>query len=190
MLARICRTADKDFGTLVGKEQKPNSTTFAFKPSLRSEQRRAAGADEPELPPTVASPLPEPALNPEIDLPDIQPDLSAAAARSDRRPRDRKPKRPPSAAADEDELSDSGMTERAKSVPMVTSAKTTGTASPLDEEGRKGAWAQDEDELLVRLVDELGAKKWSLVASRMPGRIGKQVDARPISHLPSPISHL
>lgn len=42
-------------------------------------------------------------------------------------------------------------------------------------EGRKGAWDAEEDTMLINLVSELGAKRWSLIAARMPGRIGKQV---------------
>jgi len=44
-------------------------------------------------------------------------------------------------------------------------------------EGRKGAWDVEEDAMLISLVQELGAKRWSLIAARMPGRIGKQVRA-------------
>ena len=44
-----------------------------------------------------------------------------------------------------------------------------------DVEGRKGAWDPEEDQMLIALVEELGAKRWSLIAARMPGRIGKQV---------------
>lgn len=39
----------------------------------------------------------------------------------------------------------------------------------------KGAWNSGEDELLVELVALYGAKKWSVIANKMPGRIGKQV---------------
>ena len=39
----------------------------------------------------------------------------------------------------------------------------------------KGAWGSEEDTLLVELVNEIGAKKWSQIAQRMPGRVGKQV---------------
>ena len=46
----------------------------------------------------------------------------------------------------------------------------------------KGAWAQEEDDLLMELVQQLGPKKWSAIAARMPGRIGKQVRASPAAH--------
>ena len=46
----------------------------------------------------------------------------------------------------------------------------------------KGPWSTAEDEQLSLLVEEYGPKRWSLIASKLPGRIGKQ--ARP-SSLPS-----
>ncbi|KOO33812.1 myb-related protein a isoform 2, partial [Chrysochromulina tobinii] len=50
-------------------------------------------------------------------------------------------------------------------------------------EGRKGAWDVEEDAMLISLVQELGAKRWSLIAARMPGRIGKQCRERWHNHL-------
>jgi myb proto-oncogene protein len=41
----------------------------------------------------------------------------------------------------------------------------------------KGPWAEQEDKLLRALVAEFGAKRWSSIAAKLPGRIGKQ--ARP-----------
>jgi hypothetical protein len=35
-----------------------------------------------------------------------------------------------------------------------------------------------EDEAVVRLVAECGVKKWSHIASHLPGRIGKQCRER------------
>ena len=52
----------------------------------------------------------------------------------------------------------------------------------------KGAWSPDEDELLVELVGQIGAKKWSQIAARMPGRIGKQCRERWHNHLNPSIS--
>ena len=62
---------------------------------------------------------------------------------------------------------------------MVAASSTeTLLADELPEAGLiKGAWSSDEDTLLIDLVEEIGAKKWSLIAARMPGRIGKQVGA-------------
>ena len=52
----------------------------------------------------------------------------------------------------------------------------------------KGAWSADEDQLLMDLVNEVGAKKWSVIAARMPGRIGKQCRERWHNHLNPSIS--
>jgi len=63
--------------------------------------------------------------------------------------------------------------------------------SPLDDilsngSGRsrvKGPWSKEEDDLLANLVAEYGAKKWSIIAEKIPGRIGKQCRERWLNHL-------
>lgn len=40
-----------------------------------------------------------------------------------------------------------------------------------------------EDEKVVHLVEKLGPKKWSVIASHLPGRIGKQCRERWHNHL-------
>ncbi|GMH50904.1 hypothetical protein TrRE_jg7739, partial [Triparma retinervis] len=47
----------------------------------------------------------------------------------------------------------------------------------------KGPWTEEEDRKVVDLVGRLGAKKWSLIASHLPGRIGKQCRERWHNHL-------
>jgi len=47
----------------------------------------------------------------------------------------------------------------------------------------KGPWASAEDEQLMVLVREYGPKRWSMIASQMPGRIGKQCRERWHNHL-------
>ncbi|KAH7691799.1 Myb domain-containing protein [Dioscorea alata] len=47
----------------------------------------------------------------------------------------------------------------------------------------KGAWAKEEDDCIIKLVDKYGPKKWSLIAQSMPGRIGKQCRERWHNHL-------
>lgn len=47
----------------------------------------------------------------------------------------------------------------------------------------KGPWTREEDELLAKLVKEFGPKKWSVIASHVPGRIGKQCRERWLNHL-------
>lgn len=39
-------------------------------------------------------------------------------------------------------------------------------------------WVMQEDEKIIELVTRLGAKRWSLIAKDLPGRIGKQCRER------------
>ncbi|XP_035831554.1 myb-like protein A isoform X2 [Helianthus annuus] len=51
----------------------------------------------------------------------------------------------------------------------------------------KGPWTKEEDEELIQLVQQLGPQKWSTIAQRLPGRIGKQCRERWHNHLnPAP----
>jgi hypothetical protein len=47
----------------------------------------------------------------------------------------------------------------------------------------KGPWTDDEDRKVVELVEKYGAKKWSVIAQHLPGRIGKQCRERWHNHL-------
>jgi len=47
----------------------------------------------------------------------------------------------------------------------------------------KGPWTQEEDQKVMELVEIYGAKKWSLIAQHLPGRIGKQCRERWHNHL-------
>ena len=47
----------------------------------------------------------------------------------------------------------------------------------------KGPWTEAEDRLVVELVENHGAKQWSLIAQNLPGRIGKQCRERWHNHL-------
>ena len=47
----------------------------------------------------------------------------------------------------------------------------------------KGPWTDEEDRKVVDLVAKFGAKKWSLIAQHLPGRIGKQCRERWHNHL-------
>lgn len=47
----------------------------------------------------------------------------------------------------------------------------------------KGPWTQLEDQILKQMVESSGAKNWSVVASHLPGRIGKQCRERWHNHL-------
>lgn len=52
----------------------------------------------------------------------------------------------------------------------------------------KGPWTAEEDKKVMELVKQYGAKKWSLIASNLPGRIGKQCRERWHNHLNPDIS--
>ncbi|CAM9253263.1 unnamed protein product, partial [Phaeothamnion confervicola] len=76
--------------------------------------------------------------------------------------------------------------------PMVADHLTCFGASPHDCQQRwvlvqdmavKGPWAAEEDDLLRRLVDLHGSKKWSQIAQELPGRSGKQCRERWLNHL-------
>lgn len=47
----------------------------------------------------------------------------------------------------------------------------------------KGSWTPEEDQRIIELVAKYGAKKWSLIASELQGRIGKQCRERWHNHL-------
>jgi hypothetical protein len=52
----------------------------------------------------------------------------------------------------------------------------------------KGPWTDDEDTSVIELVGKYGAKKWSLISSHLPGRVGKQCRERWHNHLNPAIS--
>ncbi|XP_044744891.1 transcriptional activator Myb isoform X2 [Coccinella septempunctata] len=47
----------------------------------------------------------------------------------------------------------------------------------------KGPWTKEEDELVIKLVNKYGAKKWTTIARSLNGRIGKQCRERWHNHL-------
>ncbi|PWA86424.1 Homeodomain-like protein [Artemisia annua] len=53
----------------------------------------------------------------------------------------------------------------------------------LNPELVKGPWSKEEDDIIIRLVEQYGAKKWSTIANHLPGRIGKQCRERWHNHL-------
>ena len=50
----------------------------------------------------------------------------------------------------------------------------------------KRAWTVDEDEQLMQLVQEHGPRRWSVIASQLPGRVGKQCRERCVPPRPRP----
>ncbi|XP_047332968.1 transcription factor MYB3R-3-like [Impatiens glandulifera] len=53
----------------------------------------------------------------------------------------------------------------------------------LNPELVKGPWTQEEDDKIIQLVMKYGPAKWSVIASALPGRIGKQCRERWHNHL-------
>ncbi|KAK9828578.1 hypothetical protein WJX72_000843 [[Myrmecia] bisecta] len=53
----------------------------------------------------------------------------------------------------------------------------------LNPELVKGPWTVEEDNKIIELVGKIGAKRWSLIAQDLPGRIGKQCRERWHNHL-------
>lgn len=47
----------------------------------------------------------------------------------------------------------------------------------------KGPWTKEEDDKVIELVNLYGAKKWTLIAKKLKGRIGKQCRERWHNHL-------
>ncbi|EGC36904.1 hypothetical protein DICPUDRAFT_11392, partial [Dictyostelium purpureum] len=47
----------------------------------------------------------------------------------------------------------------------------------------KGPWREDEDKMLIQLVNKYGAREWSTIAYRIPGRTGKQCRERWLNSL-------
>lgn len=68
---------------------------------------------------------------------------------------------------------------------------TAGDGDPDEDSGYKGGvkrspsswWTAEEDLLLRELVEKYGAQRWSVIASHMNGRIGKQCRERWANHL-------
>eukprot|EP00961_Rhodomonas_salina_P081593 1097133-Rhodomonas_salina.1 len=63
---------------------------------------------------------------------------------------------------------------------MPTTASSAGEV--MDGEPRrltvKGPWTKEEDDVVIRLVGQYGPRRWSLIASNLPGRTGKQCRER------------
>lgn len=53
----------------------------------------------------------------------------------------------------------------------------------LNPDLHKGAWTKEEDDIVVQMVEKHGPKKWSVIASHLKGRIGKQCRERWHNHL-------
>ncbi|OQS02917.1 myb-like DNA-binding protein [Thraustotheca clavata] len=54
---------------------------------------------------------------------------------------------------------------------------------PKSDGNSKKPWTREENEKLMQLVKQYGAKRWSLIAMHLPGRVGKQCRERWHNHL-------
>ena len=48
---------------------------------------------------------------------------------------------------------------------------------------RKRQWTEKEDKILIKAINEHGAKRWAFIAQFIPSRIGKQCRERWHNHL-------
>eukprot|EP00511_Aplanochytrium_stocchinoi_P002478 CAMPEP_0204825160 /NCGR_PEP_ID=MMETSP1346-20131115/3094_1 /ASSEMBLY_ACC=CAM_ASM_000771 /TAXON_ID=215587 /ORGANISM="Aplanochytrium stocchinoi, Strain GSBS06" /LENGTH=471 /DNA_ID=CAMNT_0051952683 /DNA_START=417 /DNA_END=1832 /DNA_ORIENTATION=+ len=74
--------------------------------------------------------------------------------------------------------------------PSLKKGATPPARTPAQEKNDqriKGPWTREEDALLSQLVKEYGPKKWSIIASHVKGRIGKQCRERWLNHLDSSV---
>lgn len=71
-------------------------------------------------------------------------------------------------------------------------------SEPLSETGKEGSsakrsWTEEEDQRLLKLVEEHGPRRWAHLSTMIPGRAGKQCRERcdaapPRKPLESPLS--
>ena len=75
--------------------------------------------------------------------------------------------------------------KKAKTGPVDEFLETIGLADATFEQGSlvAGAWSSAEDLMLLSAVKECGPRRWSSIAERVPGRIGKQCRERWHHHL-------
>eukprot|EP01045_Picozoa_sp_COSAG04_P035885 COSAG04_NODE_8484_length_967_cov_17.925115_1_plen_54_part_01 len=46
----------------------------------------------------------------------------------------------------------------------------------------KRPWKQEEDAMVIKMVSQHGPRHWSVIASKLPGRVGKQCRERWQNH--------
>eukprot|EP01006_Ploeotia_vitrea_P066081 TRINITY_DN94305_c0_g1_i1.p1 TRINITY_DN94305_c0_g1~~TRINITY_DN94305_c0_g1_i1.p1 ORF type:complete len:724 (+),score=104.41 TRINITY_DN94305_c0_g1_i1:67-2238(+) len=80
---------------------------------------------------------------------------------------------------------------RETSTTLLSSGHVSPTSAQLkaaslhevDKAYVKGPWTEEEDNELLDLVAQYGAKRWTFIASHLEGRIGKQCRERYLNHL-------
>eukprot|EP00181_Compsopogon_caeruleus_P000890 CAMPEP_0184678340 /NCGR_PEP_ID=MMETSP0312-20130426/1073_1 /TAXON_ID=31354 /ORGANISM="Compsopogon coeruleus, Strain SAG 36.94" /LENGTH=372 /DNA_ID=CAMNT_0027127009 /DNA_START=225 /DNA_END=1343 /DNA_ORIENTATION=+ len=68
------------------------------------------------------------------------------------------------------------------------SGPRAGSSSAADSGITKGPWTADEDQMLVSLVHDFGARNWTTLAAKLTMRSGKQCRERWLNHLNPDIS--
>mmetsp|Transcript_5177 Transcript_5177/g.16600 ORF Transcript_5177/g.16600 Transcript_5177/m.16600 type:complete len:408 (-) Transcript_5177:122-1345(-) len=138
----------------------------------KSPPPRSAGSSS--RPAKAARSDPDDSLEGALDFDALSPDLAPAKKASKSRPRKRPapaapvpidPRRTPSLELDDDSIKED--------------------CDDNEQDGLivKGPWSEPEDAMLRSLVAEQGAKRWSAIAAKLPGRIGKQCRERWHNHL-------
>lgn len=59
----------------------------------------------------------------------------------------------------------------------------------LNPELVKGSWKTQEDEIIIKWVNDHGARNWSTLANSLPGRLGKQCRERWVNNLSPDLIH-
>jgi len=74
--------------------------------------------------------------------------------------------------------------------PGKTQAQVIGRWTKAPDPGLlKGSWTHQEDKTVIRFVGESGTKSWTMLATLLPGRIGKQCRERWVNHLNPAVNH-
>jgi len=68
-------------------------------------------------------------------------------------------------------------------------ASSISSVSRKDLDRVKGPWSPEEDDLLQKLVQEHGARNWSLISKSIPGRSGKSCRLRWCNQLSPEVEH-
>lgn len=66
---------------------------------------------------------------------------------------------------------------------QIIDANVTSKSSNSNNMLMKTKWTYDEDQLLIQTISKYGSKNWSLIASEIPGRTGKQCRERWLNQL-------
>ena len=72
--------------------------------------------------------------------------------------------------------------EEAQMAALVAAGDTPAVAAAKVVNAKR-AWTEAEDKQLIETVNKFGAQRWSLIASHMTGRVGKQCRERWFNHL-------